>query len=118
VFQAPAGDGRLWLTGYAAPPGLVNWRPGEADRWLVDLCQRAGLRLVPGQDTGWREAADADGFAVRQVVARALAPSASDAPDRHIRLALRRDLLVVLDGFVRSGEPDPLPAAFDSLRAH
>jgi hypothetical protein len=118
VFQAPAGAGRLWLTGYAAPPGLAEWRPAEADRWLADLCQRAGLRLLPGQDSGWGEAADADGFAVRHVVARALAPAGDDAPDRHIRLALRRELLVVLDGFVRSGEPDLLLAAFASLRAH
>jgi|SRR5712671_906600 len=116
VWSCPGSSGRLYLSGFTPPPGLPCWSRVTADRWLADLCERAQLQLQP-DDAGWLDP-DASRFALRTVIAAPKRSEQGQPASRTIRLCLRDDLLVVIDGQVTSdGDDGLLRAAFTSLRA-
>lgn len=93
VWNCPEEQGRLWLTGYLPPPGLLRWTPGHVDTWLERLGPRAGLRLPARLDSGF-SAPDATGQCERRLEF----DRDGDAP-RLLRILLRDDLLIVADGW-------------------
>lgn len=115
AWRCPRQTGRMCLTGYLPPPSLAQWLPADADQWLDDLCRRADLRIDPEHQGEWCD--DDKPLLLRQVV---LLPrqSTADQPERRLlKLVLRPDLLVVLDGYTTAaGDEDALRRAFATLQ--
>jgi hypothetical protein len=101
VVWTSARGSRLWLTGYAVPPGLQRWCRATATRWVESQCERGGLQLAlahAGDAAAWRDDAPCGGSSrTLLAVPRANAPAQS-APQRRLRIVVRDDLLLVLDG--------------------
>ncbi|HEX5052174.1 MAG TPA: hypothetical protein VFZ65_10410 [Planctomycetota bacterium] len=125
VWVSPDGS-HLWLTGYAVPDGVTQWCRESADRWLHELCTRAGLDVRPAPDPAsgattangeWCERAGCGGQ-TRFVVGTPHEPSGPDAPrQRFMRLLVDDDLLVVADGHATTdADLQALRQALDSLR--
>ncbi|MBX3464299.1 MAG: hypothetical protein KF830_14100 [Planctomycetes bacterium] len=113
VWASPSGS-RLWLTGYAAPPGLRHWCEATADRWLQQLLRRAGLE-ADAPDDGW------DGHADCGRLRRVRCKAAVDGPDspreRTLHVVLHGDLLLVADlAAVTAADAATMLAAVGSLR--
>ena len=59
MWTSPNGS-RLWITGYAVPPGMNQWCQKTADRWFQKLCEDKGLEAcADGQD--WTDDRDCGG---------------------------------------------------------
>jgi hypothetical protein len=125
LWHSGAGS-RLWLTGYAVPPGLTRWCPTTADRWLTRLCEERSLApssATPsssrpnGDDEPWQVLPDC-GAKTRTV---RLTPDGEPDPSaprhRWLRLVLYDDLLLVLDGYATCAEDEAaLTASLGTLR--
>ncbi len=109
TWTCPERQGRFTLTGHAPPPSLLHWDRARADAWLRELL--AGEPMPP--TAAWQAPADPTGFWRRGLTV----PGRDGAPERRLELALRPELLVILDGVGRD-EPTAalLRAAFASLR--
>ncbi|MEO6595777.1 MAG: hypothetical protein ABIP94_13580 [Planctomycetota bacterium] len=123
-WSSPSGS-RLWMHGYAVPAGMNRWCRETADRWVNELCDRAGLDLrpethVPGPTVDvsqWTEQAGCGGH-TRFVVGTPREPVRPDAPrQRLMRLLVNDDLMVVVDGHATTSDDlHALRRALESLR--
>ena len=111
--------GRMWLTGYAPPGGFAEWTTALADRFLLDLSQRAAIPLHNAVDSDWSPV-DQDGVRKRTLVVPPQPGAAPDQPaanDRRLQLWLRPELLVVTDGYTsEAAQQEMLQRAIASVR--
>lgn len=106
-WTSPHGS-RLWLVGHLVPPGLERWCEGSADRWLEQLCERAGVQLRTGDagSTPWQPEA-AGGGSARTRCGQVAASDRAEVPRRRWFRVLRRDdLLLIADGFATTADDD------------
>jgi len=114
VWTSPGGS-RLWLTGYAVPPGLERWCSRTADLWLGDLCSNMGMQQGAAAGDWVRiEPCDVLSRSMTWVGKPGSAPST--LAQRQLRCLLRDDLLVVADSTLADdADKAPMRAAIDSL---
>jgi hypothetical protein len=118
AFRVAWSDGqgaRLWLTGYAVPPGVEHWCERTADRWLRQICVDADLEET--SSTPWHKLEEG-GAATRSVVCRPRTPAGPGTPQlRLLHARLEGDLLVVADGQAPTADGQAaIEEAFASLR--
>lgn len=115
VWTCPERRGRMWLTGHGPPVALRAWTRDQARAFLQDLCTAAGLRTE--RESAWQAPPEEHDFWTLTAHLRPADQPAAGAPQRLVRLCLRDDLLLVMDGYV-TGTDDLalLQAAYGSLR--
>ena len=117
VVWTSAHGSRLWLTGFAVPPGMSRWCRATATRWIEQQCDRRGLQLAAAAgDAAWTDDEACRG-ASRVLIGT---PRTGDgAHPRWFRVALNDDLLLVLDGFAVHADDEPaLQQMLHALRRH
>ena len=113
VWTSPHGS-RLWITGYAVPPGMNHWCQKTADRWLQQLCENAGL-VQGAAGPSWTDHGVCG--SMRSVVCTPRIGKTASSHQRPMRVLMRDDLLVIADGCVATDDDAaPLEAALGSLR--
>jgi len=114
AWTSPNGS-RLWITGYAVPPGMNRWCRKTADRWFQKLCENAGL--VPCADAqDWTDVLESGG-PMRSVACRPQSPEKAGSHQRLARLLVCDDLLVIADGCIANdADAAAVEAALGSLR--
>lgn len=108
------GNSMLWLSGHQVPPGMQHWSRATADAWLRHLCTQQRLTLVAGSDVAWcDDSASGDTWRTFD----AITEGAANGPRHHVRVLLRKDLLVVATGCGRTSDDDEaIRAALSTLR--
>jgi hypothetical protein len=119
LWTSPAGS-TLWLTGHQVPPGMQHWSRATADAWLRHLCTQQRWTVLPDSEVAWSDDADS-GMAWRTFDAEMPSDEPAKAgtarPRQHVRILLRKDLLVVANGCGRTpADDEAIQAALATLR--
>lgn len=126
LWTSPAGS-TLWLTGHPVPPGMKQWSRATADAWLRHLCNQQRWTVVAGSEIAWRDDEET-GTALRTFDAEMQgADTRSGKQDtlngttpalrQHVRVVLRKDLLIVATGCGRTpGDDEAIVTALSTLR--
>ena len=101
LWTSPNG-GRLWLTGYAVPPGMTHWCDKTAERWVRRLAESANLKL-PDDVGDWAPDQVCAGM-TRTLACETKAPPGA-GHKRLLRVSFRDDLLMIADG-MGAGDAD------------
>ncbi|GAB4148069.1 MAG: hypothetical protein Fur0037_16320 [Planctomycetota bacterium] len=120
-WTAPNDESWMRMTGHRPPVGLSSWVQGDADRWIEDICRHSNLAVAPGASCEWCSGACA--MATRQMEllpcgGRVEETGGPETGNRRIlKLAMRPDLLIVLEGISNDDEQRArIRAAFESLK--
>jgi hypothetical protein len=115
VWEEPGG-GRLWLHGYAVPPGLDHWCPKTAVLWLQRLAIASGLE-APAELPKFQPCGTSNHPACQWACSQKSAVPGLPGRNRWLKVMLRPDLLVVVDAAPANRQQEAaLQAALDSLQ--
>ncbi|MCR9243774.1 MAG: hypothetical protein NXI31_01995 [bacterium] len=108
VLWTGPDDSRIWLTGFAVPPGMDYWCQQTADHWVRKLCKSAGIEVPPENKTPDVDKWATDGLCDASVrTLNCQAPRQSGVPGkarRVLRVMFRANLLLVGDGTATTDE--------------
>lgn len=112
-WTSPNGS-TLWLSGHQVPPGMQLWSRDTADAWLRHLCTQQRLTVVAGSEVAWCDDTES-GVTWRTFDAET--PGGAGGSRHHVRVLLRKDLLIVATGCGRTDADDEaIRTALPTLR--
>lgn len=115
VWEGPQG-GRMWLHGYAVPPGLSHWCQHTANLWLQRLAAASGLDL-PAELPAFQPCHASTHPRCEWLCVQRPAIAGIPGRTRWLTVMLRPDLLVVVDAAPGSRDQEPaLRTALSSLQ--